>query len=62
MSEVFLKLVNMSIASAWLVLAVILLRLLLKNAPKKVSFLLWAVVAVRLLIFQPLHKLILTIY
>lgn len=50
MTSVFLKLVNMSIASAWLVLAVILLRLLLKNAPKKVSFLLWAVVAVRLLV------------
>ncbi len=50
MTSVFLKLVNMSIASAWLVLAVILLRLLLKNAPKKVSFLLWALVAVRLLI------------
>ena len=48
MSEVFLKIVNMSISAGWIVLAVLLLRLLLKKAPKWVAVLLWGVVAVRL--------------
>ena len=34
MSEVFLKILNMSISASWLVLAVLLLRLALKRAPK----------------------------
>ena len=49
MSEVFLKIVNMSISASWLVLAVLLLRLVLKKAPKWVSVLLWGLVAVRLI-------------
>lgn len=49
MSEVFLKIVNMSISASWLVIAVLLLRLLLKQAPKWISVLLWGFVAVRLL-------------
>ena len=49
MSAVFLKIVNMSISAGWLVLAVLLLRLVLKKAPKWVSVLLWGFVAVRLL-------------
>ena len=49
MSEFFLKIVNMSISASWLVLAVLLLRLVLKKAPKWVSVLLWGFVAVRLL-------------
>lgn len=48
MEEVFLKLVNMSIAASWLILAVIVLRLLLKKAPKSITLALWAIVAVRL--------------
>ena len=36
MDEVFLKLLNMSISASWLVLAVVVVRLLLKNAPKSV--------------------------
>ena len=48
MEEVFLKLVNMSIAASWLILAVIILRLLLKKAPKTITLVLWAIVAVRL--------------
>lgn len=48
MSEVFLKIINMSISASWLVLAVLLLRLVLKKAPKWVSVLLWGFVAVRL--------------
>ena len=49
MEEVFLKLVNMSIAASWLILAVIVLRLLLKKAPKSITLALWAIVAVRLI-------------
>ena len=49
MSDLFLKIVNMSISASWLVLAVLLLRLLLKKAPKWVNVLLWAMVAVRLI-------------
>ena len=49
MSEVFLKIVNMSISAGWLVLAVLILRLLLKRAPQWVNVLLWGIVAVRLM-------------
>lgn len=49
MSEVFLKIVNMSISASWLALAVLLLRLVLKKAPKWVFVLLWGFVAVRLI-------------
>lgn len=49
MTAIFLKLLNMSIAAGWLVLAVILLRLLLRRAPKALHCVLWALVAVRLL-------------
>lgn len=49
MSQLFLKIVNMSISAGWLVLAVLLLRALLKKAPKWISVLLWGIVALRLL-------------
>ncbi len=45
---VFLKIVNMSLTASWLVLAVVLLRLLLKKAPKSLRCVLWALVGVRL--------------
>ena len=48
MSELFLKIVNMSISASWIVLVILLLRLLLKKAPKWVTVLLWGIVAVRL--------------
>ena len=41
MSEFFLNVVNMSISASWLVLAVLILRLLLKKAPKWITVLLW---------------------
>ena len=44
----FLKLANMSISAGWLVLAILVLRLVLKKAPKWVNVLLWGIVAVRL--------------
>ena len=49
MSVLFLRVVNLAIAAGWLVLAVLVLRLLLKKAPKWTRLLLWAVVALRLL-------------
>lgn len=48
MAGAFIKLLNMSIAASWLVLAVLLLRFVLKKAPKWVNPLLWGVVALRL--------------
>ncbi len=46
----FLKLLNMSISASWLVLAVLILRLLLKKTPKWISCVLWGIVAIRLLL------------
>ena len=50
MNSVFLYLLNMSIAATWAVLAVLLLRLLLRKAPKQIICLLWAIPALRLLV------------
>ncbi len=47
MDDVFLKLVNLSISASWLILAVLVLRVVLKKAPKWVMPLLWGVVALR---------------
>lgn len=49
MKEVFLRTVNMSISAGWMILAVLILRFLLKKAPKWISVLLWGIVAIRLL-------------
>ena len=48
MSELFLKIVNMSISASWAVVAVLALRFCLKKAPKWVNALLWGIVAVRM--------------
>lgn len=48
MDDVFLKLVNLSISASWLILAVLVLRVVLKKAPKWVMPLLCGVVALRL--------------
>ena len=50
MSELYLKIVNMSIAASWLILAVLVLRPVLKKAPKWVNVLLWGIAAVRLVL------------
>ena len=47
MNELFLKIVNMSISASWLVLVVLILRFVLKKAPKWVNILLWGIVAIR---------------
>ncbi len=49
MSKVFLKILNMGISASWLILAILLLRLVLKRAPKWIRVLLWGMVAVRLI-------------
>lgn len=49
MADLFLKIVNMSISASWAVLAVLLLRLALKKAPKWVAVMLWGIVGVRLI-------------
>ena len=49
MSELFLIIINMSISASWLVLAVLVLRFVLKKAPKWIDVLLWGIVAVRLI-------------
>ena len=49
MSHFFLTVLNMSISASWILLAVLLLRLILKKAPKWVAVLLWGIVALRLI-------------
>ena len=48
MGGMFLKVLNMSIAASWLILAVMLIRFVLKRAPKWTVVLLWGIVALRL--------------
>lgn len=49
MSELFLTIFNTAVTAGWLVLAVLIARLLLKNAPGWAKCALWAVVALRLI-------------
>ena len=49
MEAVFLKLLNMSITAGWVVLVIVVLRQVLKRAPKSMVCFLWAFVALRLL-------------
>ncbi len=48
MTEIFIKLINLSISASWLVLAVLILRLFLKKTPKWITCVLWGIVALRL--------------
>ena len=50
MADVFIKTLNMGIAASWLILAVVVLRILLKRAPKRFRLLLWAAVGLRLVL------------
>ena len=49
MELLFLKLANLSITAGWMVLAVLLIRLVFRKAPKWVCCLLWGLVALRLI-------------
>ena len=48
LGQVFMQLFNVSLTAGWFVLAVVLIRLLLKKAPKWISCVLWGMVALRL--------------
>lgn len=50
MESVFIRLFNVSVSAIWLVLAVCAARLFLRRAPKWTRLLLWALVALRLLV------------
>ncbi len=53
MSKVFLDVLNLSFTAGWLIIAVILIRVILKRAPKRMRCLLWGLVALRLAV--PFH-------
>jgi len=48
MEALFLKLLNLSITAGWIVLAVLVLRLIFRKAPRWIFCLLWGIVALRL--------------
>ncbi|MBQ8915361.1 MAG: transcriptional regulator, partial [Clostridia bacterium] len=48
MTELFLKILNMSVAASYIGAAVMIARLFLKKAPRWVPCVLWAMVAIRL--------------
>ena len=50
MNDVFLRIVNGGITAGWLVIALLILRPLLKKAPKWATCALWGLVALRLLL------------
>jgi len=50
MTDTFLRILNMGITAGWVVLAVLLVRLMLRKAPKWISCVLWALVALRLVL------------
>lgn len=50
LSDVFVKILNMSIAAGWMILAVLVLRLIFKKSSKNFSVALWGLVAARLLL------------
>lgn len=50
MVSAFAKILSISIAANWMILAVLVLRFLLKKAPRRAICILWAMVAVRLLL------------
>lgn len=50
MTAVFLHFLNLSITAGWIVLAVLLLRLCLKKAPRWITCVLWGLVALRLIL------------
>lgn len=48
MSELFLTILNMSITASYVILFVVIIRIFLKRTPKSIFYLLWCVVAFRL--------------
>ena len=61
MSGLFISVLNMSLTASYVILFVILCRLILKRAPKIISYVLWSVVAFRLIIpfsFESMYSLL----
>ena len=58
MAQIFLQIFNMSVSASYLVLAVLLLRLLLKKAPKWLTTVLWGFVALRLICPFPIESVL----
>ena len=50
MEELFLRFFNMSVTAGWIVLALVILRPLLKKAPRWITCALWGLVALRLIL------------
>jgi len=50
MEQVFIKLLNLSISASWLILVILLLRPLLRKAPKRLSCIPWGLVDLRLIL------------
>lgn len=50
MSDVLMKLFNMSIAASWIVLVILILRVILKGIPKWLNCILWGLAGVRLVL------------
>jgi len=48
MSDIFIKLLNMSFAASWLIVAVMIFRLIARRMPRWIICLLWGLVAIRL--------------
>ena len=49
MADLFLYVLNLSITASWIVLAVVILRYVLKDAPKWTNCVLWGIVGLRLI-------------
>ncbi len=50
MDALFLKLLNLSLTASWLILAIVVLRLVFRKAPRWIFCLLWGLVALRLVV------------
>ena len=49
MDAFIIKLLNMSLAAVWLILAAVILRFIFKKAPKNITLILWALAGIRLI-------------
>ena len=49
-AAIFLKILNMSLTAGWLILAVLVVRMLIKRAPRRITCFLWALVGIRLML------------
>ena len=49
MKNLFLSVLNLSITASYVILAILIVRFLLRRAPRKYSYMLWAIAAVRLI-------------